>query len=189
MVHAWIHIGRNRLRHRIRAYAASWAVLLALWICVVVAVDAPAERETIRLRVNGGKSSCGYRYSQLPRPGAHLAGCNPAEDTPPADPRAGVGSAARSPEPATPAAGTGQYARWGQNDRAQLDVPCAGQRARLDGGSRARRPAVDACRGRLRRDPVRDRERIEDQTGWSGTAADGTQVALRFERGRNASTT
>jgi len=38
VVHAWIHIGHNRLRHRIRAYAASWAVLLALWICVVVAV-------------------------------------------------------------------------------------------------------------------------------------------------------
>ena len=38
VVHAWIHIGHNRLRHRIRAYAASCAVLLALWICVVVAV-------------------------------------------------------------------------------------------------------------------------------------------------------
>lgn len=36
--HAWIHIGRNRLRHRIRIYAASWAVLLALWIGVVLAV-------------------------------------------------------------------------------------------------------------------------------------------------------
>ncbi len=38
VAHAWIHIGRNRLRHRIPVYGASWAVLLALWICVVVAV-------------------------------------------------------------------------------------------------------------------------------------------------------
>jgi hypothetical protein len=38
VAHAWIHIGRNRLRHRIRIYAASWAVLLALWVCVVAAV-------------------------------------------------------------------------------------------------------------------------------------------------------
>lgn len=38
VIHAWIHIGSNRLRHRIRIYAVSWVVLLALWICVVVAV-------------------------------------------------------------------------------------------------------------------------------------------------------
>jgi len=38
MAHAWIHIGRNRLRHRIPVYAASWAVLLALWICIVFEV-------------------------------------------------------------------------------------------------------------------------------------------------------
>jgi uncharacterized membrane protein len=61
--------------------------------------------------------------------------CKPADDTPPADPRAGVESAARSPEPAT----------------------------------RAAAPANTPARGR-------------DDPGWSGTAADGTQVALRFER-------
>jgi hypothetical protein len=38
IVHAWAHIGPNRLRHRIRVYGTSWAVLLALWICVVAAV-------------------------------------------------------------------------------------------------------------------------------------------------------
>jgi hypothetical protein len=38
VAHAWIHIGRNRLRHRIPVYGVSWAVLLALWTCVVVAV-------------------------------------------------------------------------------------------------------------------------------------------------------
>lgn len=36
VAHAWIHIGRNRLRHRIPVYGASWAVLLALWIVIVV---------------------------------------------------------------------------------------------------------------------------------------------------------
>ncbi len=38
VAHAWIHIGRNRLRHRIPVYGASWAVLLAMWICIVVQV-------------------------------------------------------------------------------------------------------------------------------------------------------
>lgn len=30
-MHTAIHLGRNRLRHRIRAYFASWIILLALW--------------------------------------------------------------------------------------------------------------------------------------------------------------
>ena len=38
LAHAWIHIGRNRLRHRIPVYGASWVVLLAMWICIVVQV-------------------------------------------------------------------------------------------------------------------------------------------------------
>ena len=39
VAHAWIHIGRNRLRHRIPVYGTSWAILLALWIGVVVNVS------------------------------------------------------------------------------------------------------------------------------------------------------
>ncbi len=39
LAHAWIHIGRNRLRHRIPVYGASWVVLLAIWTCVVVQVS------------------------------------------------------------------------------------------------------------------------------------------------------
>lgn len=35
-VHAWIHTGRNELSHRIAAYFASWAVLLAMWAWLVV---------------------------------------------------------------------------------------------------------------------------------------------------------
>jgi hypothetical protein len=38
IAHAWIHLGGNRLRLRIRAYFASWLVLLALWIQIVVHV-------------------------------------------------------------------------------------------------------------------------------------------------------
>lgn len=38
VAHAWIHIGRNRLRHRIPVYGASWVVLLALWLVIVVRV-------------------------------------------------------------------------------------------------------------------------------------------------------
>ncbi len=35
VVHTWIHTGSNTLNHRIAAYFASWAVLLALWTAVV----------------------------------------------------------------------------------------------------------------------------------------------------------
>jgi len=32
VVHAIVHLGRNRIRQRLRAYFSSWVVLLALWI-------------------------------------------------------------------------------------------------------------------------------------------------------------
>lgn len=35
-LHAWVHLGGNRIRHRVRVYFVSWLVLLALWICVAV---------------------------------------------------------------------------------------------------------------------------------------------------------
>ena len=38
LAHAYIHLGSNRLRWRIRAYALSWAILLALWITLVAGV-------------------------------------------------------------------------------------------------------------------------------------------------------
>ena len=37
-VHAFIHLGGNRVRHRLRAYFVSWVCLLALWITVAVGV-------------------------------------------------------------------------------------------------------------------------------------------------------
>ena len=39
--HAYIHIGSNKLNHRIVAYFSSWAVLLLMWICVVIDAAAP----------------------------------------------------------------------------------------------------------------------------------------------------
>ncbi len=36
LAHAYIHLGGNRLRWRIRAYFASWLVLLALWVTLVL---------------------------------------------------------------------------------------------------------------------------------------------------------
>jgi hypothetical protein len=36
-VHAWIHLGGNRVRHRLRAYFISWLLLLALWVWVGIA--------------------------------------------------------------------------------------------------------------------------------------------------------
>ena len=40
VVHAWIHLGVNKLNPRIGAYALSWLVLLTLWCYIVVAVAA-----------------------------------------------------------------------------------------------------------------------------------------------------
>ena len=36
VMHAYIHLGGNRLRWRIRFYFLSWIVLLTMWICLVV---------------------------------------------------------------------------------------------------------------------------------------------------------
>ena len=38
LVHAYIHLGKNRLGRRIRVYFAGWLALLALWIHVTVHV-------------------------------------------------------------------------------------------------------------------------------------------------------
>ena len=38
LVHAYIHLGSNLVRYRVRAYFSSWLVLLAMWICVTVSV-------------------------------------------------------------------------------------------------------------------------------------------------------
>jgi hypothetical protein len=37
-LHAWIHLGSNRVRHRMRAYFASWLFLVAMWIYVAASV-------------------------------------------------------------------------------------------------------------------------------------------------------
>jgi hypothetical protein len=38
VVHSWVHLGGNRLRHRIRAFFFSWLVLLTLWVCLIAQV-------------------------------------------------------------------------------------------------------------------------------------------------------
>jgi hypothetical protein len=37
-LHAYIHLGGNRVRYRMRAYFAGWLCLMALWITVAVGV-------------------------------------------------------------------------------------------------------------------------------------------------------
>ena len=39
VVHAYVHLGSNRLRYRMRAYFFSWGVLLAMWIYLVIGVS------------------------------------------------------------------------------------------------------------------------------------------------------
>jgi hypothetical protein len=36
--HAYVHLGSNRVRYRMRVYFAGWLLLLALWIYVAIAV-------------------------------------------------------------------------------------------------------------------------------------------------------
>ena len=38
VAHAFIHLGGNRIRYRVRVYFISWLLLLALWVHVVVRV-------------------------------------------------------------------------------------------------------------------------------------------------------
>lgn len=38
VVHTYIHIGKNSVRPRLRAYATSWLVLIALWVAIVYGV-------------------------------------------------------------------------------------------------------------------------------------------------------
>ena len=38
LAHAIIHLGPNRVRHRLRAYFVSWLVLLAIWVLVAIEV-------------------------------------------------------------------------------------------------------------------------------------------------------
>jgi hypothetical protein len=37
-LHTYIHLGSNRVRHRLRAYFASWLFLIAMWIYLAVSV-------------------------------------------------------------------------------------------------------------------------------------------------------
>ena len=37
-VHAYIHLGGNRVRYRLRAYFVGWLLLLGLWVYVAAAV-------------------------------------------------------------------------------------------------------------------------------------------------------
>ena len=39
VMHAWVHLGGNRLRKRIRAYFFSWLVLLSMWTYLVVGIS------------------------------------------------------------------------------------------------------------------------------------------------------
>jgi hypothetical protein len=39
IMHAYVHLGGNRIRKRIRAYFFSWIILLAMWIYLVAGVS------------------------------------------------------------------------------------------------------------------------------------------------------
>jgi hypothetical protein len=41
VVHAYVHLGGYRLRHRMRAYFFGWGVLLAMWIYLLAGVTIP----------------------------------------------------------------------------------------------------------------------------------------------------
>jgi len=45
VIHAHVHTGTNKLRHRINIYFFSWIVLFAMWILIVARVSFPAESD------------------------------------------------------------------------------------------------------------------------------------------------
>ena len=38
VAHAYIHIGRNKVMHRMRIYFSSWVVLMLMWVYVLISV-------------------------------------------------------------------------------------------------------------------------------------------------------
>jgi len=42
IAHAAIHLGGNRIRHRLRAYFAGWLMLVSMWVHIVVHVAFPS---------------------------------------------------------------------------------------------------------------------------------------------------
>ena len=110
--------------------------------------------------------------------GLILASCDRAADTPPADPPTGAESAApaaAAPTPGATAAGSDTGAHR-PTFRAQGNEPGWMAEVQLSG-----QPSMHAevDYGNTRFDVSNS---IEGQTGWSGTAADGTRLTLRFER-------
>jgi hypothetical protein len=67
-LHAFIHLGGNRVRHRLRAYFVGWICLLALWITVAVGVRRGTRRaenfhaSLRKQRYVHAPSSCGPRH-------------------------------------------------------------------------------------------------------------------------------
>ncbi len=39
LMHAFVHLGANRIRKRVRAYFISWLVLLAMWVYLVAGIS------------------------------------------------------------------------------------------------------------------------------------------------------
>jgi len=75
LVHAWVHLGGNRVRHRLRVFALGWLCLLGLWISVGVGVatrqDPSATRPTADLP--GTASQLLEAYCTLDFDGARLS--------------------------------------------------------------------------------------------------------------------
>jgi len=75
LVHAWIHLGANRVRHRLRVFALGWVFLLGLWISVCVGVasrqDPPSARPVAHLP--GTASELLQAYCALDFDGARLS--------------------------------------------------------------------------------------------------------------------
>ena len=38
VAHAYVHLGQNRLRHRMRVYFFSWGILMAMWIYLIAGI-------------------------------------------------------------------------------------------------------------------------------------------------------
>ena len=75
LVHAWIHLRGNRVRHRLRAFVLGWICLLGLWISVFVAVTTRDASSSARplAQLPGTASQLLQAYCALDFGGARLS--------------------------------------------------------------------------------------------------------------------
>jgi hypothetical protein len=81
LAHAWVHLGGNRVRHRLRVFALGWLCLLGLWISVGVGVATRLDSLPARpvAHLPGTATQLLEEYCELDFDGARLSSTTGAQ--------------------------------------------------------------------------------------------------------------